>query len=74
MNKQSDKQSNYSSRLFNTGVTSILKVLLKQYMSPTGPNKYLRGITTSTTKTDQIELDLFKVKIWKSGKLNFRKG
>ena len=28
-------------------------------MSPTGPNKYLRGITTSTTKTDQIELDLF---------------
>ena len=58
-------------------VTSILKVLLKQYMSPTGPNKYLRGITT--TKTDQLELDLFKVKISKdcidkSGKLNLRKG
>ena len=32
-------------------------------MSPTGPNKYFRGITT--TKTDQLELDLFKVKIWK---------
>ena len=29
-------------------------------MSPTGPNKYLRGITP--TKTDQLELDLFKVK------------
>ena len=27
-------------------------------MSPTGPNKYLRGITT--TKTDQLELDPFK--------------
>ena len=46
-------------------------------MSPTGPNKYLRGITP--TKTDQLELDLFKDKISrdcieKSGKLNFRKG
>ena len=38
-----------------------MKVLLKQYMSPTGPNKDLRGITT--TKTDELELDLFKVKI-----------
>ena len=37
--------------------TSILKVLLKQYMSPTGPNKYLRGITP--TKTDKLKLDLF---------------
>ena len=46
-----------------TRSTSILKVLLKQYMSPTGTNKYLRGITTSTSKTDQMELDLFKVKI-----------
>ena len=57
--------------------TSILKVLLKQYMSPTGPNKYLRGI--KPTKSDQLKLDLFKIKIWKnciekSGKLNFRKG
>ena len=46
-------------------------------MSPTGPNKYLRGITS--TKTDELELDVFKVKISKdciekSGKLNFRKG
>ena len=53
--------------------TSILKVLLKQYMSPTGPNKYLRSITP--IKTDQLELHLFKVKISKdciekSGKLN----
>ena len=58
-------------------LTSILKVLLKQYMSPTGPNKYLRGITP--TKTDQLELVLFKVKISKdsiekSVKLNFSKG
>ena len=37
--------------------TSILKVLLKQYMSPTGPNKYLRGITP--TKTDKLKLYLF---------------
>ena len=37
--------------------TSILKVLLKQYMSPTGPNKYLRGITPR--KTDKLKLDLF---------------
>ena len=36
--------------------TSILKVLLKQCMSHTGSNKYLRGITP--TKTDQLELDL----------------
>ena len=46
-------------------------------MSSTGPNKYFRGITT--IKTVQLELDLFKVKIWKdcidkSGKLNLRKG
>ena len=46
-------------------------------MSPTGPNKYLRGIPT--TKTDQLEFDLFKDKISKdciekSGTLNFRKG
>ena len=27
------------------------------YMSPTGPNKYLRGITP--TKTDKLKLDLF---------------
>ena len=32
-------------------------VLLKQYMSPTGLNKYLRGITP--TKTDKLKLDLF---------------
>ena len=38
-------------------ITSILKVLLKQYISPTGPNKYLRGITP--TKTDKLKLDLF---------------
>ena len=43
------------------------------YMSPTGPNKYLRGFTT--TKTDQLEVDLFKVEISKDckekyGKLN----
>ena len=38
-------------------VTSILKVLLKQNMSPTGPNKYLRDITP--TKTDKPKLDLF---------------
>ena len=61
----------------NSIKTSILKVLLKQYMSPTGPNKYLRGI--KPTKRDQLKLDLFKIKIWKnciekSGKLNFRKG
>ena len=37
--------------------TSILKVLLKQYMSPTGSNKYLRGITPA--KTDKLKLDLF---------------
>ena len=37
--------------------TSILKVLLKQYMSPTGPNKYWRGITP--TKPDNLKLDLF---------------
>ena len=39
--------------------TSILKVLLKQFKSPTGPNKYmyLRGITP--TKTDKLKLDLF---------------
>ena len=37
-------------------ITSILKVFLKQYMSHTGPNNYLRGITP--TKTDQFELDL----------------
>ena len=37
-------------------LTSILKVLLKQYMSPTGPNKYWRGITP--TKADKLELDL----------------
>ena len=54
-----------------------MKVLLKHYMYPTGPNKYLRGITT--TKTDKLQLDLFKVKtskdcVEKSGKLNFRKG
>ena len=56
-----------------TKLTSILKVLLKQYMSPTGPNKYLGGITP--IKTDHLELHLFKVKISKdciekSGKLN----
>ena len=50
----------------NLIVTSILKVLQKQYMSPTGPNKSLRGITT--TKTDQLELDLLKVKILKTAK------
>ena len=48
--------------------TSILKVLLKQYMSPTGPNKYLRGITS--TKTDKLKLICFKSKsqktAWKS--------
>ena len=44
-------------------ITSVLKILLKQYMSHTGPNKYLRGITT--TKTDELKLDLFKVKIWR---------
>ena len=38
-------------------LTSILKVLLKQYMSPTGPNKYSRGITP--TETDKLKLDLF---------------
>ena len=37
--------------------TSILKVLLKQYMSPTGRNKYLRGITP--IKTDNLNFDLF---------------
>ena len=31
--------------------------MLKQYMFPTGPNKYLRGITP--TKTDKLKLDLF---------------
>ena len=46
-------------------------------MSPTGPNKCLKGITT--TKIDELKLDLFKVKISKdciekSGKINFRKG
>ena len=41
----------------NIILTSILKVLLKQYMSPTGPNKYLRDITP--TKTDKLKLDLF---------------
>ena len=38
-------------------LTSILKVLLKQYLCPTGPNKYLRGITP--TKTDKVKLDMF---------------
>ena len=37
--------------------------IFKQYMSPTGHNKYLRGITP--TKTDQLKLDLFEVKISK---------
>ena len=31
--------------------TSILKVLLKQYKSPTGPNKFVRGVTP--TNRDQ---------------------
>ena len=35
----------------------IVASTLKQYMSPTGPNKYLRGITP--TKTDKLKLDLF---------------
>ena len=34
-----------------SNLTSILKVLLKQYKSPTGPNKFSRGITP--TKADQ---------------------
>ena len=41
--------------------TSILKVLLKQYKSPTGPNKFSRGI--SPIKADyrdpKVELDLY---------------
>ena len=66
----------YFHQTLHTERTSILKVLLTQYMSPTGPNKYLRGITS--TKADQLELGLLKVKIWKdciekSGKLNLRK-
>ena len=44
-------------------ITSILKVLLKQHKSPTGPNKFSRGITL--TKADQrvpeVELDLYHV-------------
>ena len=40
-----------------TLTTSILKVLLKQYMSPTGPNKYLRGITPA--ETDKLKRVLF---------------
>ena len=46
-------------------------------MFPTGPNKYLGGIIP--IKTEQLELDLFKVKISKdciekSRKLNLSKG
>ena len=41
-------------------MTSILKVFLKQYKSPTGPNKFSRGI--SPIKADQrgpkVELNL----------------
>ena len=41
--------------------TSILKVLLKQYKSPTGPNKFPRGVTP--TNTDQsglkVEVDVY---------------
>ena len=43
-------------------LTSILKVLLKQYMSLPAPT----NITCITpTKTDKLELDLFEVKISK---------
>ena len=47
-------------------------------MSPTGRNKYLRGINYYYKK-DQLELELLKVKISKDskekdGKINFRKG
>ena len=33
----------------NSIKTSILKVLLKQYKPPTGPNKFSRGITPTNT-------------------------
>ena len=47
----------------NSNVTIILKVLLKQYKSPTGPKKISRGIIP--TKADQrgpkVELSLYHV-------------
>ena len=46
---------------FTFKMTSILKVLLKQYKSPTGPNKFSRGVTP--TNTDQrglkVEVDMY---------------
>ena len=44
-------------QVLNKHSESIAKAMLKQYMSPTGPKKYLRDITP--TETDQLELDLF---------------
>ena len=38
----------YMERQIDINSTSILKVLLKQYKSPTGPNKFSRGITHTT--------------------------
>ena len=43
-----------SSKRGITQTTSILRELLKQYMSPTGPNKFQRGITP--LENGQLEL------------------
>ena len=46
-------------------VTSILKVLLKQYKSPTSPNKFPRGVTPTNMDQSDLKVEVDEYYVYK---------